>query len=304
MSVKCAPVAMFVYNRPDHTRRTLDSLRKDDLASQSDLFVYADGPKTQGAPGVAEVREVIRNITGFKSVTVVERERNVGLTDSIIDGVTKMCNQFGSVIAVEDDVLFTTDFLTFMNSALERYAGERRVYSICGFHFPIAIPASYPYDAYCSCRSMAWGAWATWKDRWDTVDWAVSDFPEFIADREQRKRFDRGGNDLTWMLSLQRVGKIEGSWDVTWGYTHFKNNAVALLPTISKVYNIGFDGSGVHCNWEPFKQTPLVPPATTDYRFPESLELDPYFVSGIQRLVRRPLVRRVGRFVYEKLGLR
>jgi hypothetical protein len=298
-----APIALFVYNRPEHTRQTLEALRANDFAQRSDLFVFADGAKSEsGAAPVGAVRKLIRTVDGFKSVTIIERERNFGLSKSVISGITQLCNEYGRAIAVEDDVITAPDFLAFMNHALQRYVDEPRMFSVCAFNPPILAPKTYSYDAFCSYRFMCWG-WGTWKDRWEKADWSVRDFPEFMADREKQKRFNLGGDDLTWSLALQMEGKID-SWDTIWAYTHSKYDAVALLSVVSRAYNIGFDGTGIHCRRAPFKQNALSLEGDNNFRFPDSAIPEPHFAQKIQRLHHRSTLRKLARLVYDKMGLK
>jgi len=297
-----APVALFVYKRPEHTQRTVGALRRNHLAQQSDLFVFADGAKNDASlKPVQAVRRFIRSIEGFKSVTIVERESNLGLSKSVITGVSQLCSEYGRVIAVEDDILTAPDFLTFLNSALERYAHEPKVFSVGGFNLPIVVPADYSFDAFCSYRFMCWG-WGTWRDRWEVTDWSVKDYPQFVADRERQKRFNRGGNDCSWLLGRHMSGSVD-SWDTVFAYTHSKYEAVALLPAVSKSLNIGFDGSGTHRSRTHFAQTALRSEADRDYRFPERVIPDPYFAEHISRLRHRSIPRRVARYFYDMIGL-
>jgi hypothetical protein len=289
-----APIALFVYNRPEHTRRTVEALRANDLAHQSDLFVFADGAKSNsGAEAVGAVRECIHAIDGFRSVTVIERERNLGLSKSIIGGVTQLCNEYGRAIVVEDDVMTAPDFLAFINRGLQRYVNEPKIFSVCAFNLAIVPPKTYSYDAFCSYRFMCWG-WGTWKDRWDKADWSVKDFPEFMADGEQQKRFNSGGDDLSWLLAQHMEGRID-SWDTIWAYTHSKHDALALLSAVSRAYNIGFDGTGIHCRRVPFKQNDLPSERHSNYRFPDSVIPEPYFAKEIRRFLRPSLVRKLVR---------
>jgi hypothetical protein len=297
-----APIALFVYNRPEHTRRTVEALRANLLAQQSDLFVFADAAKNEsGAAAVGAVRKFIRTISGFNSVTLIEQESNRGLSKSVISGVTQLCGEHGRVIAVEDDILTAPDFLTFMNNALDRYTDEPRVFSIGAFNLPIVTPKNYSYDAFFSHRFMCWG-WGTWKDRWGKGDWSVKDYPEFMADREKQRRFNRGGDDLSWLLARHVKGKID-SWDTVWAYTHSKHDAVALLSVISRVYNIGFDGTGVHCRRAPFKQNDLSSEGGTNYRFPNSVIPEPYFADEIRRHHYRSIQRKFARYLYDMVRL-
>jgi hypothetical protein len=293
---KLAPVALFVYNRPEHTRRTVQSLKHNYLAAETELFIFADGAKGESSDAaVQEVRKYLRTIEGFSSVTIVERERNLGLANSVINGVTQLCNQFGRVIAVEDDLLTSSDFLNFMNNALDRYKSDAGVFSVTGFNFPIEPPKDYPYDAFCTFRSSSWG-WGTWKDRWQKADWSIQDFPEFIADREKRKRFNRGGDDLTGMLELQVAGRLN-SWSIRWDYAHYEHDAVALYSVASRVYNIGFDGSGVHCKHESMNQTALASVYATQYQFPINTEAHSHFTAEIYKLHRVSPLRKVAHYL-------
>ena len=301
-SKSCAPIALFVYSRPEHTRRSLESLRANDLARHSDLFIFSDGPKNaRVAAAVEEVRRYVRTIEGFRSVTCIEREQNLGLSMSIIDGVTRLCNDRGRVIAVEDDVLTAPDFLTFMNAALGKYADEAKIFSVSGFGLPIDVPNSYSYDAFCSYRFMCWG-WGTWKDRWQRADWSVADYAEFRRNRELQKRFNRGGNDLTWLLGRHIEGRID-SWDTVWAYTHSRNDAVALLSVQPRAYNIGFDGTGVHCRRIPFRQAGLVSTLNSEYLFPDSVVPDAHLAAAVQRLHHRSLPRQFARYLYDRVNL-
>src|SRR5207245_9375699 len=128
---------------------------------------------------------------------------------------------------------------------------------------------------------LGWG-WGTWQDRWEKADWSVKDFAEFIADREKQKRFNRGGDDLSCLLVRHMEGKID-SWDTVWAYTHSKHDAVALLPVSSRVFNIGLDGSGTHCKRAAFNQHVPAPGTNSGFRFPDSVNVQPYFVAEVKR---------------------
>jgi GT2 family glycosyltransferase len=106
-----APIVLFVYNRPDHTQKTLQALQKNTLAFDSELFIYADAAKNNLVKQqVDEVRTLISNVSGFRNVTVIKQEINTGLANSIIGGVTEIANKYGKVIALEDDLLTSPYF--------------------------------------------------------------------------------------------------------------------------------------------------------------------------------------------------
>ena len=289
-----APIALFVYNRPEHTQKTVRSLQENELARQSDLFVFSDGAKDEaGSSAVQRVRRCIRGIKGFKSVTILEREGNLGLANSVISGITQLCNEFGRVIAMEDDLLTTADFLTFMNQALERYEREPRILSVSGFSFAFYAPEHHAYDAFCFYRSSSLG-WGTWKDRWAQADWKVSDYRNFSNDKEQQQLFNRGGEDLSYMLALQMHGKIN-SWAIRWAYTHFKQEALALLSLQPRVFHIGSDRAATNQRRNTFKQLPLTEERKSEFRFPDEAKIEEHFVLALQESLRPSLARKLAR---------
>lgn len=246
--MKFAPIALFVYNRPYHTERTIEALKKNLYASESELFIFSDGPKEdEDFPIIIKVREIINNVTGFKTVRVIEQANNLGLANSIINGVTKICKEYEKVIVLEDDLITSWYFLKFMNEGLDYYESFSNIFTVCGFNFPphiMKIPKKYSYDVYFTFRNNSTG-WGTWNDRWEKADWDIDDFKDFISDRKKIKMFNESGEDLTDMLKAQFEGKID-SWSIRWTYTHFKYNALAVYPVHSFIDNIGFDGSGIH----------------------------------------------------------
>ena len=245
-----SPIVLFVYNRPWHTKQTIKALRKNALASESELFIYSDAAKNEEAKkSVDEVRKYIKTIDGFKKVTLIEREENFGLAASIIDGVTQVIDQYKKVIVLEDDLVTSSYFLTYMNEGLSTYQDKKDIFSITGFNYPhnvLPINRIYNKDTYLSHRCMSW-SWATWSDRWALVDWDVKDFTQLKSNKGQISQFNKGGQDLFPMLQQQMTGQID-SWAIRFCYAHSINKAFCLYPVKSLVDNEGFDGSGVHCN--------------------------------------------------------
>lgn len=246
-----APVIVFSYNRPVHLKRTLDALAKNEWASESELFIFCDGAKENASEEqlerIADNRIVAHQAQGFKKVHVVEREKNLGLANSIITGVTSVIDRYDKAIVLEDDLLTSPFFLGYMNRALDYYENRPGVMSISANRPPVdkmQIPEDYEYDVFVCLRSYSTG-WATWKDRWNQVDWSMDFLEDFLKHPEQVNAFNRAGDDMVDMLLMQRDGEID-SWAIRFGFAHFKEHAVAILPCISYVDNIGFDGTGRH----------------------------------------------------------
>jgi len=239
-----SPILVFVYNRPYHTAETLKALSLNLGADKSDVIIYSDGPKSENdAPAVNDVRQICRNASGFGSVSLIERPRNMGLADNIISAVSVEIRKYGSVIVLEDDLITSEGFINYMNEALEFYR-DSDIFSICGYSPGIDIPESYRYSTYLTSRIGSWG-WASWVGKWELVDWELNDFKEFIQNKKTRKNFESGGNDLAIMLLRQKTGRIN-SWAVRFAYACFKYGNRAVYPVYSLIRNTGIDGSGTH----------------------------------------------------------
>lgn len=238
-----APIALFVYNRPKHTTQTVEALKKNVLAAQSDLIVFSDAPKSDMQIGsVREVRQYIRQIDGFKSVSIVERETNFGLANSIIDGVTSVVNECGRIIVLEDDMVASPYFLQFMNDGLRVYEQKEDVASIHGYVYPIEGLQETFFLKGADC----WG-WATWKDRWNIFETDGVKLLDELKRKNLTKHFDfNGAYPFTQMLADQIEGK-NNSWAIRWHASAFLKNKLTLYPGKSLILNIGNDGSGMHC---------------------------------------------------------
>jgi hypothetical protein len=242
--MKLAPIVLFVYSRLWHTQQTVEALKKNELASESELFIYSDAPKNEEAKEkVKEVREYIKTINGFKRVTIIERENNWVLANSIIDGVTKIVNEYGKIIVLEDDLVTSPYFLKFMNEALEFYKDEKKVWHISGWNYPIECDKSA--DTFLWRVMNCWG-WATWDDRWKYYEKDVNKLINHFS-REDIKRFNLKGAENFWgQVIANKKGKIN-TWAIFWYGTIFQNQGLCLNPKCSFVRNIGLDGSGIHC---------------------------------------------------------
>jgi hypothetical protein len=286
-----APVILFVYNRPEHTRKTVEALLANDLSSESDLYVFSDGPKkSHDAEKVEAVRSYIRSLTGFRSITITEHPQNKGLANSVIGGVSSVFNSNEKAIVLEDDLVTSKNFLRYMNDALNFYASDPRIFSISGYGHPLNIPADYPYDIYLSYRCSSWG-WATWKDRWRKADWDVPDYPIFIKDRKGQKKFNLAGDDYLIMLKKQMTGLID-SWAIRWGYTHYKNNAYCLYPVVSKIQNIGTDNTGIHSK-STNKFNIKLDDGKRETKFEKNIQINPAIIKSLHRLVNYPLLKKI-----------
>lgn len=262
-----APIILFVYNRPNHAKQTIEALCKNDLFKDSILYIFADGPKVGATEdqkkSIADVRKLIHTIQGCKDVKIFEREENIGLDVSIRTGVSQVLKEHHKCIVLEDDILTHPFFLRYMNECLEKYKDDKSIRQIGGFNNRIKIPKNYKKDVMLIPRCCSWG-WGIWEDRWNDVDWNVGGYSEFIRDSEQTQAFCRGGNDLLPLLKEQ-VKREVPAWDIIWQYTLFKKDGYVLLPTSSLTYNCGCDGSGIHCGAVDMSSRVAPPPTQKVY---------------------------------------
>jgi len=238
-----APVALFTYSRLDTFQQVVAQLKKNERSAETDLFIFSDGPKTAAHEAkVSLVRDFIKTITGFKSIKILESPTNKGLAKSIIDGVSQVIEEYGKVIVLEDDLVTSSNFLVYMNAALDFYAGNPDIFSVAGFSYPMKHLGEQ--DVYFTLRGSSWG-WATWKDRWLDIDWELKTYPAFRSDRTKRRQFNKMGSDMSHMLDKQMRGETD-SWAIRWVYHQFQKHSYTVFPAVSKVKNIGFESGATH----------------------------------------------------------
>jgi len=240
-----APVALFVHNRPAHTERTLRALRANDLASETELYVFSDGPRRpEAAHAVAEVRSLLRNLAGFKRVVVRERERNMGLAENTIAGLTEVISEHGRVIMVEDDNVASPHFLRYMNDGLSVYERDEDVISILCYIYPVGAPLP---ETFFIRGADTWG-WATWKRGWDLFERDGQKLLDEIQARGAAREFNFGGAYNFLGLLKDQIRGRNDSWSIRWYASAFLKNKLTLYPGRSLVKNIGFDATGTHCS--------------------------------------------------------
>jgi len=238
-----APIVLFVYNRLEHTKKTVEALQKNLLAENSELFIFSDSYKDiEQQDKVQEVRNYLKTIFGFKKVNIIEREKNYGLADSIISGVTEVVNKFGAVIVLEDDLITSPYFLKYMNEGLNSYRNEEKVIAIHAYTYPVKekLPNTFFLK-----NPGCWG-WATWERGWKLFEPDGKKLLDKLQEKNLIEEFDFDNSyHFSETLRRQALGS-KNSWAIRWYATTFLANKLTLYPKQSLVQNIGFDGTGVH----------------------------------------------------------
>ena len=241
--MQLAPIVLFTYNRPVHTRQTIDALLRNEYASGSDLIIFSDAPKSdEVGDGVRQTRAYLRGITGFRSINLIERAENMGLAANIIDGVTQVVNEYGQIIVLEDDLLTSPYFLKYMNEALTMYEDANEVISVHGYIFPIKrkLPESF------FIRGTDCLGWGTWKRGWDLFTPNGAKLLNEIKARKLKWTFDFSGSyPFMKMLRKQTEGAVS-SWAVRWYASALLNDKITLYPGRSLIFHNGNDGSGTN----------------------------------------------------------
>jgi glycosyltransferase involved in cell wall biosynthesis len=239
-----APIALFTFNRLDHTIKTLEALQRNELAYDSELFVFSDGPGSEAdMEKVRALRNYLRTISGFSKVTIFERDKNFGLAESIITGVTEIINTYGLIIVLEDDMVTSPWFLRYMNDALELYRDEDRVISIHGYCYP--VKAKLP-ETFFLKGADCWG-WATWKRGWDLFEPDGEKLLNELRARKLNHSFDYDGTHEFSSLLEGQINGMNDSWAIRWYASAFLEEKLTLYPGRSLIHNIGIDDSGTHC---------------------------------------------------------
>jgi len=295
-----APIALFVYNRPQHTERTLKFLQHNELAAESRLYIFSDGAKTpQDEEKVAEVRAIINGLDGFKSVKIIERKENAGLANSVIAGVTQLINDYGKVIVFEDDLVTSPHTLTYFNDGLNRYQPEEKVMHIGAYMYPLKadnLPQSFFFRA-----ATSWG-WATWGRAWKhfepNIDKLLNQF-----DNKKKSAFAIDNTMNFWKQMQEFKNGKNNSWAIRWYASIFLKGGLTLNPSQSLVNNIGHDGTGVHSGINDIYNVVINPKPITE--FPAVIEenLDAYqTIKNFLANRKGSIWDRIKRFINEKIN--
>lgn len=275
-----APVALFVFNRPKHTSRSLEALSRNYLASKTELVIFSDGSRNAAdETEVATVRNVIRNEWGFAKTSVIERNENLGLSTSIVQGVSDLLVSHEKIIVLEDDILTGRYFLSFMNNGLQHFADESRLMHISGWNYPIR--SDDLEEAFLWRGMNCWG-WATWKRAWRYFKRDFGDISSW--ERPVRHRFDFDGGTNNWQqLKLNKAGKLS-TWAIFWYLAIFRQGGLCLNPSVSLTENIGLDGTGTHSISGSFRTKAGDHPIR---QFPQTIEENPIVYQRIRRFLKR-----------------
>ncbi len=242
--LKLAPICLFAFKRPEHTRKTIESLLRNKEAKNSILYAFCDGPRNPSDAALTdEVRQYLSTLQGFAAIHLRFRDENLGLAQSIISGVTEVIQAHGRAIVVEDDLVTSPYFLRYMNENLSRFENEDRVISIHAYSYPTKKPLP---DGFFLKGADCWG-WATWQRGWALFDPDGSRLLRLLTEKKLKRTFNFDDSYPYVKMLEEQIAGHNNSWAIRWYASAFLADKLTLYPGRSLVTNIGLDGSGTHC---------------------------------------------------------
>jgi hypothetical protein len=293
-----APLLIFTYNRLDTLKEVIYYLKHNSLINETRLFIFSDYAKEKkDIEAVNSVREYLHKLEDFKYIKVIERNENYGLAKNIIYGVTDIINKYEKVIVLEDDLITSSNFLIYMNQALNFYKTDKKIFAISGYTPNLPSLNILEHDVYLSYRPSSWG-WATWKEQWIGIDWKVNDFNNFIKDKQKIKKFNRGGIDMTRMLKHCMEGKNH-SWAIRWSYSMYKQDKYCIYPKISKVQNIGFGKDATNCTGINIYKTNIDKSNKLNFIFQRNIQIDKQLIKEFKYIFSytNKLIKRINNYI-------
>lgn len=278
-----APIIVTVYDRLQHFQQCIGALQRNGLAKESELYVVSDAPgKPEHAPKVEQVRAYAQSITGFKKLHLVLREANFGAFRSSLAITLQVVNQHGRFIFLEDDVIASPNFLDYLNDGLNFYKTDKRIFSVAAYTFPVQFPKDFKADVFFLPLNCPWG-FATWKDRWEKVDFSAKDrYAVAVRDRKLYKQLISTGSYLMQVLQSDSDGRIQAP-DVRVVFHQFIHDQCTVYPRVSKVMNIGLDGSGLHSGMDKNNKYLVQPDASTNrITFDADVRLVPAIIKRVR----------------------
>lgn len=262
------PVVVIAYNRPKHTLEVLKALKHHGIKN---IYIFSDAPKTDAEQqSVSLVRRLARSID-WTTPKIIERTENFGLARSIVTAVDHVFERYDKLILLEDDCVPQQYFFDFIQTCLQKYEHNPKVFGISGHSVPVPeqLRDDYPCDLYFCPRIGSWG-WATWKRAWQHYDRDLKKLVELA----NSKNIDltQGGTDIPVSIENFLKGRLKDVWTLNWVLSVYLNNGLYIYPTRSHISNIGTDGTGLHCGKTDKYDSPSCDTRPT--RYPDDVAID------------------------------
>jgi hypothetical protein len=283
-----SPIVLFVYNRPKHLLLCLESLLLCKESVMSTLIFFCDGIKEDASLNdikkISEVRNIVKNYEWPGKKIIFDSEINKGLAESVIYGLNYIFESHDRAIVLEDDLIVSSGFLTYMNTALEKYKSIKIIKQISGFQFPIQDVIKNNQSFFLPITTT-WG-WGTWRRAWTEVDFNPKDHILLSENKELCFRFNiMNSYNYAGMLNRQMAQDKFGSWGIRFYWHVFKTGGLSLFPDYSLVQHLDLNFSGTHpTNFSQFNYKSWISNYSV-INFPEKIEVKYSFIIHLAKFL-------------------
>ena len=259
--MKTAPVVIPTLNRYEHLRNCIESLAANKYAADTDLYISVDyPPASKYEEGYKKVLEYVGGtIEGFRNVYVFIQKENLGPSENGRFLYDKVWENTDRLIYTEDDNIFSPNYLEYMNGMLDKYEDDREIFAINGYLWPVELTKKD--GVFKTGFFSAWGC-GLWKDRLEEfAKFRREDIANYLKDKNNRRAMKEWSYHVyknalyiasdKYYLPVYRTNSEEKELrdsDFIIAVYLFITGKKTIIPYLSKVRNMGHDGTGENCN--------------------------------------------------------
>jgi hypothetical protein len=235
-----SPVVIFAYNRPHILEKTLAQAIELNKNINREFYVVIDGPKNN--IDFEKNSKINYLLDKYPRLIRIQRNQNLGLEQSITQGLNDLFKSHNSLIVLEDDIEISSSFYDFIDENIEIFNSNEDVAAIHGFSPDLG---KIEVDHYFLRGSDCWG-WATWKRNWNLYNKSGTYLLKELKKRKLLKQFDVNHSYPFCNMLRGDILDLVDSWAIKWHASMFLSNKYSLYPYPSMITNIGFDGTGTN----------------------------------------------------------
>ena len=238
------PVLFETFVRVEYARQVWEAIKE---AQPRKLYFYSNKGRAEKEGEVErnnEIRSWIKEIDWDCDLHTWFRDECVDVYTSLRGAISWLFDNEETGIILEDDCVPTMSFFSFIDQMLELYKDEKKIWGVSGCNFFEYNPSGY--DVIFSHTHYLYG-WATWANRWHTIDWddVEENFNSFIRENKCYKLYSSSKQarweEKAWKKRKDFLLKTK-CWDFVWDLTVDANNGVIVYPSRHLITNIGIIG--------------------------------------------------------------
>lgn len=236
---KYSPISIPVYIRLTEFQRLIESLLENEESKYTELYIFSDAAmKKEHEKPVEEMRKYILDIRGFKNIYINFNEHNIGLKN-IENAIEVPLRKAGTVIYLEEDLIVSQNFLSFINRALHFYSKHNKIFSVSGYALPCFKELNVNHVMFSNSLTF-WGA-GLWAKKYFEEKTSFCNTDVTLKYLNKRRRDFCLENSIQIYLEIYRKFKEgEITPDLKIGTYMWLRNLVQAFPPESLVMNTGF----------------------------------------------------------------